>query len=84
MFKLTITDRYNLYVYSTYAHEYILVDSFKDIPHLKLHIKRKVLNLRLPEVDVAVKFMEDTQFNTAEFGVYGMFTVAYYDEQIES
>jgi hypothetical protein len=83
MYKITITDRYNLYKYSIYSKEYILVDSFKDIPHLKLYIKRKVLNIKLNEVDIGIKFMEDTQFNTMETGVNGTFTVAYFDESIE-
>lgn len=83
MFKITITDRYNLYKYSIYSKDWVLVDSFVDIPHLKLHVKKKVLNVHLPEIDEAIKFMGDTNYNVAEFGVRGMFTVAYCDESIE-
>ena len=84
MYKLTITNRYNLYQYTLYNQSYFLKDSFESVAKLKLYIKQKMNNvIQLNEVDEAVKFMSDTTHNTAEFGFNGTFTVSYYDDAVE-
>jgi hypothetical protein len=38
--------------------------------------------IRLTEIDLAIKDLSDSMYNTAEFGGNGFYTVPYYDENV--
>lgn len=83
MFKICITDKYELHNY-TGNGEYYKVGSFNTIKDLKKYTDAVLCGMiMLPEIDTAVQFMSDTSHNTAEFGYNGTFTVSYFDENIE-
>lgn len=83
MYKLCITDKYELHTYKGNGI-YEMLNAFNSVKALKEYVKIVMDNLISPyEIEVASKFMEDTSHNTAEFGYNGTFTVSYYDEEIE-
>lgn len=79
MFKITITNTYNLFKGNNQ------LGKFKKLSEVIAYSNR-FLNGFLSELEIitAVNFMDNTNHNTAEFGASkGMFTVSYRDETIE-
>lgn len=78
MWKLTITDKYNLFKYNK------PIESFNAVSDL-VDFNKRILNERIisNEIYEAIKFVNDTTHNTMEFGYNGFFTCSYYDDKVE-
>lgn len=74
MYKIIIADKYKLY------RKGIFVEDFNTIAQLAEYCFDII---RHSELDEAIKWISDTNHNTIEFGIYGYFTISYYDNTVE-
>lgn len=83
MYKITITNKYNLFKFNSTTQTNSLLGKFDKVETLKAFVKEFMPGkIVLEEIDVAIKWMSDTKHNTAEFGgMRGLFTVSYFDEK---
>lgn len=84
MFKITVgLDGYNLHEYNRTTRKYnplLKNTSIDTIIKYNVTVLKGAINPG--EIELAVKDIEDSRNNTVEFGMWGTYTVPYYDENV--